>query len=142
MKYSLAAMLLTLAVAAPAGMSAAQDAAAMPDLKGKWVGTSEAMVLGSAAHHDDGDAGPRLSEVEFTMAVDGQDGRRFWGTVSSAKSSEDFMGVIGFDGTSVVMRDPDGYMEGDLADDSTMHLIYSHTGDSTVIAATTFTRQN
>lgn len=142
MKNLLAAMVVTLAVAAPFGTATAQVAAALPDLKGNWVGTSETVLLGSAAHHEDGEAGPRLSEVEFTMAVEGQDGRRFWGTFTSAKSSETFMGVIGFDGKSIVARDTDGYIEGALADDETMQLIYSHTGDSTVVAATTFKRQN
>ncbi|UIJ71038.1 hypothetical protein [Aurantimonas sp. HBX-1] len=141
MKKFLAAMVVTLVVAAPVGMASAQDAAALPDLKGNWVGTSETVLMGSAAHHEDGEAGPRLSEMEFTMAVEGQDGRRFWGTITSAKSKEPFMGVIGFDGKSITARDTDGYIEGDLVDDGTMQLIYSHTGDSTVVAATTYTRK-
>lgn len=142
MKRLLAAMVVTLAVAAPSGMAMAQDAAALPDIKGNWVGTSETVLMGSTLHHEDGEEGPRLSEMEFTMAVEGQDGRRFWGTFTSAKSSETFLGVIGFDGKSIVARDADGHIDGTLADDDTMQVIYSHTGDSTVVAATTFTRED
>lgn len=142
MKHFYAALAMTLAVTAPLGTATAQDAAAMPDLKGNWVGTSETVLMGSALHHADGDAEPRLSEVAFTIAIEGQDGRRFWGTVSSPQGNEAILGVIGFDNKSIVARDVDGYMEGDLADEDTMHLIYSHSGDSTVIAATTFKRQD
>lgn len=142
MKRFLAAMVVTLAVATPSGVAVAQDAAALPDLKGDWVGTSETVLTGSTIHHEDGEEGPRLSEMEFTMAVEGQDGRRFWGTFKSAKSSETFIGVIGFDGKSIVARDTDGHIDGAIADDDTMQLIYSHTGDSTVVAATTFKRQD
>ncbi|MEH6718470.1 MAG: hypothetical protein V7704_06275 [Aurantimonas endophytica] len=133
---------MTLALASPLGMASAQDAAALPDLKGNWVGTSETVLLGSAAHHEDGEAGPRLSEMEFTMAVEGQDGRRFWGTFTSATSNETFIGIIGFNGKSIVARDTDGLIDGVLSDEDTMEVIYSHTGDSTVVAATTFERQN
>ena len=142
MKHFFAALAMTLAVLAPVGTATAQDTPAMPDLKGNWVGISETVLMGSALHHADGEAEPRLSEVEFTLAIEGQEGRRFWGTVSSAQGNEPILGVIGFDGKSIVARDADGCMEGDLADDDTMHLIYSHSGDSIVIAATTFTRQD
>ena len=142
MKRFLAAMVVSLAVATPFGMAMAQDAAALPDLKGTWVGTSETVLLGSANHHEDGEDGPRLSEMDFTMAVEGQDGRRFWGTFTSANSSETFLGVIGFDGKSIVARDTDGHIDGAIVDEGPMQLIYSHTGGSTVVAATTVTRQN
>ena len=142
MKHFYAALALTLAAAVPFGTATAQDATVMPDLKGNWVGTSETIVMGSALHHGEGKAEPRLSEVVFTLAIKAQDGRRFWGTVSSPQGNEVLLGVIGFDGKSIVARDGDGYMEGDLADDDTMNLIYSHSGESTVIAATTFKRQD
>jgi hypothetical protein len=59
----------------------------IPNVVGEWKGTSETVVFGSSPHHPDSAAPAdkaRLREVEFTMTVEGQEGRRFWGKNSSA----------------------------------------------------------
>lgn len=122
------------------GAALAQVAA--PDLKGTWVGTSESIVTGKAEHHA-ASAGkaPLLDNVQFTFAITGQDGHRFWGTISSAKGTEALTGVVGLDGRTVVARDDDGQIEGTLVDANTIQLIYTHGGVSTVVAVNTIRRQ-
>jgi hypothetical protein len=44
--------------------------------------------------------------LEFTMIIEGQDGRRFWGNVASPRDREPVLGVIGFDGKTLVAQDP------------------------------------
>ncbi|MEO6199292.1 MAG: hypothetical protein ABIO68_05085 [Sphingomicrobium sp.] len=51
------------------------------------------------------------------------------------------MGVIGFDGTTIVAQDPDGLLQGTLINADTIDLIYSHTGTSTVVTAIKIRRQ-
>jgi len=144
MKTTLAVLVVTLGCAGQAGIVAAQDAAQLPDLKGRWVGTSEAVVLGNAPHHG-GDAGsqnkPRLSAAEFTITIEGQDGRRFWGTIVSKGNQEPLLGVIGFDGKTIQMQDSDGSSQAVIVDRDTIEAIYHHTGGSLVVAVNRFKRQ-
>jgi hypothetical protein len=140
-KRSLAVLAFLVASAACPNAAAAQDAPI--DLKGQWVGTSESIVRGKAMHHaDPGPNPPLLDNVEFTFAITGQDGRRFWGTVSSTKTdAEPIMGVIAYDGKTIVASDSDGYLHGTIVDADTIELVYSHTGSSTVVAANRIKRQ-
>lgn len=115
---------------------------AIPDLKGKWVGTGESIVTGTAPHHaaPTGKA-PLLDNVQFTFDITGQDNHRFWGTVASAKGQEPLTGVIARDGKTIVARDSDGEIRGTLTNADTIDLIYDHGGSSTVVALNTITRQ-
>jgi hypothetical protein len=63
---------------------------AIPDLRGTWKGNSESIILGAGnSHHEDSEtAEPRSASVAFTMTIDKQDGRRFSGTFSSVRASE------------------------------------------------------
>jgi hypothetical protein len=117
------------------------DVASVPDLKGKWVGTGESIVRGNAIHHEpaSGDQ-PLLDNVEFTMAIDGQDGHRFWGTVSSAKGSEPLTGVVGWDGKTIHARSKEGIVNGTV-DGDTIELVYSQASPATVVAVNRYTRQ-
>jgi hypothetical protein len=95
-------MTLTLAGLAGLGLIAGKvtRAAALPEIPevvGVWTGISETVVFGSSAHHPDGKAPAdkaRLREVDFTMTVEGQEGRRFWGKVASAVTSQPFAAVF------------------------------------------------
>jgi hypothetical protein len=141
MQRILATLVVTLGCAGLAGTAAAQDTTQLPDLKGRWVGTNEAIVQGTPLHHgSDGDK-PRLNSLEFTMTIEGQVGRRFWGTAASQRDREPILGVIGFDGKSFVAQDTDGMIQGSLVDQDTMELIYHHTGSSIVVAAARIKRQ-
>jgi hypothetical protein len=141
MRKSLTALALTLAIAGGAGIATAQSAQPI-DLKGIWTGTSESIVRGSPPHHAAADGmAPRLDNIPFTFAITGQDGRRFWGTVSSPTGKEPITGVIGYDGKTIVAEDSDGLTHGTLVDPDTIELIYAHTGKSTVVAANRLKRQ-
>ncbi len=144
MKRMLTVLTVTLGCTGQAGIVAAQDAAQLPDLKGRWVGTSEAVVLGNAPHYS-GDAAshskPRLSAAEFTLTIEGQDGRRFWGTLVSQHHQEPIIGVIGFDGKTIRFQDTDGFYQAAIVDRDTIENIYSHTGSSMIAAATRLKRQ-
>jgi hypothetical protein len=96
MRKILATLVVTLGCAGPAGTAAAQDPTQLPDLKGRWVGTNEAIMLGTPLHHGSDANTPRLNALEFTYTIEGQDGRRFWGTVASQRDREPILGVIGF----------------------------------------------
>lgn len=51
------------------------------------------------------------------------------------------MGVIGFDGKTIVARDKDGLYQGSIVDRDTMDVIYSQqNSESTVVAAHRFKR--
>ncbi len=145
MKRRLAVLVVTLGCVGPAGIVAAQDTAQLPDLKGRWVGTSEAVVLGNVPHYSDDAAShskPRVSAVEFTLTIEGQDGRRFWGTLTSQRDQEPWIGVIGFDGKTIFAQDSDGSIQGALVDRDTMEIVYRHsTANSVLVAANRFKRQ-
>jgi hypothetical protein len=139
MRKSLTALALTLAVTA--GIAGAQSAVPV-DLRGTWTGTSESIVRGHPPHHAAaGNMEPRLDNVPFTFTIVGQDGRRFWGTVSSPIAKEPITGVIGYDGKTIVSEDSDGLTQGTIIDPDTIELIYAHIGKSTVVAANRLKRQ-
>ena len=141
MRTILATLVVTLGCAGPAGTAAAQDPTQLPDLKGRWVGTNEAIVQGTPLHHGSGANQPRLNTLEFIITIEGQDGRRFWGTAASQRDREPILGVIGFDGKTLVAQDTDGMLQGTLVDRDTMELTYHYTGSSVVVAAIRVKRQ-
>lgn len=130
---------------AGAGIAGAQTA---PDLKGTWSGTSQTIVAGLAPHHPATttakQAGPnRLTEVKFTVKVDGQQGNRFWGTLSSASSADPFIGVITPDGKRVrIVLQRGGVVDGTVVSPDTIDIVYVDQSNGIAVAATnTWTRQ-
>src|SRR6266436_5829099 len=106
-------------VAAPA---AAQTA--IPDLRGTWKGESESIVLGAGnPHHASTQNEPQLRSVAFTLTVDNQDGRRFSGTFSSARSSEKIVAVISRSG-AIFLADDEGYTHGTMLAPNRLELCY------------------
>jgi hypothetical protein len=118
-----------------AGVVAAQDAGGLPDLKGRWVGTSEAVVLGSTDYHPGDPAKPRVSSAEITLTIEGQDGRRFWGRAVSGQTEEPILGVIGHDGRTILWQSSDGASKGTMVDADTLEIVYSHATDEGLVAA-------
>lgn len=114
---------------------------AIPDMKGKWVGTSESIVTGMSKHHEpqSGDD-PLLDNVDFTYVVEGQDGHRFWGTLTSPNFEEDMAGVVSKDGKTIVARSSEGEVRGTFVDPDTIDLTYSAGGRATVVAVNTWKR--
>jgi hypothetical protein len=116
------AWVVTLAVLA-AAPAAAQTA--IPDLRGTWKGDSESIVLGGGnAHHlATQSAEPELRSVPFTLTIDKQDGRRFSGTFSSARSSSKVIAVISRGG-AILLADAEGFTNGTLLAPNRMELCY------------------
>jgi len=126
------------------GLAAAQEAGSLPDLRGTWKGTNEGVVLGGGTHYP-GEASPsghRVVRAEFTMTIAGQEGRAFWGEVSSKDGTERIAGVIGHDGKSLYLADVDGYTIGSLTEAGAIDICYLRSGkDLSVAACNVFTRQ-
>jgi len=114
--------------------AAAQTTA--PDLRGTWKGESETIVLGSGNPHHAAPSSPepRLSNVGFTLTITRQDGRRFSGSFSSARSTDALIGVVSRSGTIFVVDD-DGYTVGTMLAPNRMELCYLHLSASTRLAS-------
>jgi hypothetical protein len=83
-------------------------------------------------------SGPRLTSVPFTLTIDKQDGRRFSGTFSSARSTETVIGVISRTGTLFL----DGYDFATLLGPNRMEMCYLHlAADSRIASCTELTKQ-
>jgi len=134
--------------AAPAPAPAQAAAPAVPDLKGTWVGKGESIVDGPAGHHPPGaTAKPastyRLREDTFTVRIEGQDGKRVWGTVSSPqRANERLIGSVAADGRTVYFVTGEGYIDGVVTDANTMDICYRHVlPASAVVACNKWIRQ-
>ena len=132
-----AALLLT-------GAAAAQTtpaATALPDLKGTWVGKGESIVDGPAGHHPPGvtakAAGTyRLREETFTVRIEGQEGRRVWGNISSSQRvGERLIGSIAADNKAVYFVSGEGYIDGVVVDANTMDICYRHVLPGSAVGA-------
>lgn len=139
MHKSAIALVATVAAITAAGGAGAQN---IIDLKGTWTGTAEAIVDGPAQHHPaPGAAGTkpagkfRLSEQPFTLVVEGQAGRRFWGTTSSTSKTERIIGSLSVDGKTIHMADDDGLLDGTIVNADTFNVCYRHVNASSAVVA-------
>ena len=108
----------------------------VPDLTGTWKGTSESVILGSGnTHHAQGQAA-QMREVPFTLVVEKQEGRRFYGTFSSPRAKERVIAVISRNGT-IMMADDDGYTTGTVLAPNRIELCYLRSSAGTRIASCT-----
>src|SRR4051794_8451823 len=100
MQKSIAVAFLAGAALLFAGSAGAQS---VVDIKGVWKGDAQNIVDGPANHHPPSGTGIRpaakylLSDQTFTMTIDGQDGRRFWGTMASSRKTERLIGSFSVD---------------------------------------------
>jgi hypothetical protein len=131
----LACILTFVALAALPAMPAAAETA-IPNLIGTWKGESESIVLGGGNPHHPATASnePQLRSVPFTLTIDKQDGRRFSGTFSSARSSEKVIAVISRSGV-IFMADDEGYTDGTMLAPNRMELCYLHVSSAARIAS-------
>lgn len=118
------------------------------DIKGTWIGTSKSIVSGLPPHHPttapSKPAGPhRLTELKFTIRIEGQDGPRFWGTLSSPTRTEPVIGVISSDGKELrIVGQTSGIVEGTVVNPDTIEIFYTeHNGGVSVAATNVWTRQ-
>ncbi len=123
-----------------AGAGASAQTAAF-DMKGTWKGTGEAIVDGHGTHHPAGStakpAGPyRLRELHFTYKIDGQEGKRFWGTVSSEhEANQRMIGSLSADGKWIYIAGKDGILDGTVVDSDTIQMCYRQVSVAVAIVA-------
>ena len=131
-------------VALTAAGTSAQD---IPNLKGTWTGDAPVIVAGASRHQPAGTdaqaAGTyRLANQTMTYTIEGQDGRRFWGTLSSPRATERLIGSLAVDGKHVYMVDDDGYIDGIVMDANRIDVCYREAyPDRAVVACESIMRQ-
>jgi hypothetical protein len=140
MKHIVALMLIMLG-----GSAAAHAQAVIPDLRGTWTGKDKSVVFGANPHHPGSQtvaSPPRVRDFEFTIVVDGQEGRLAWGHSFStaAATNEPFAWAISTDGKSITGADTDGYFHASMLSADRMEMCYAHAGisPSKSIVATCF----
>jgi hypothetical protein len=121
-------------VAVPA-LAFADDKVA--DMKGKWVGTTHSIVVGSGGHWPTGKGtfeNPARFEKDLVIEITGQDQRRFWGVSTIAgngeKTTEPFIGALTNRGGDFLIADTDGFMHGEV-DGDLLSFCYGHAGGKT-----------
>lgn len=119
-------------IVAGVSLAAAQEVQ-YPDMTGKWTGETEAVMIGNPLHYEPIEDELSLRSVEISLVIDGQDGRRIWGTVQSATGdSEPFVAVLRDGGTRYLGVDSDGYMEGLVMSENEIEHCYTHTNTSMI----------
>jgi hypothetical protein len=123
---------LLLSIPLALGISVVAAQVPTPDLTGTWVGMSHSIIFGNFyGHHADSTKPahkPFVAAREFTMVVEGQDERRFWGTMVSANMRESFIGVMRADVRRMILVDGDGTMEAEFLTPASFELCYSQDG--------------
>ena len=129
---------LVLALASVAAIPAIADNS-FPDLRGTWRGDSESVITGIGNAHHAGtpqSSEPHVSSVTFTLKIEHQDGRRFWGVVSSERSSDSLIGVISRNG-SIYYEDAKGYGAATLLSPDRLEMCYLQIASSGRVASCT-----
>ena len=136
-------------VTTPPPAPAAASAPATPfNMMGTWTGNNESIVDGPATHHPPGvtakSAGKyRLRQQNFTYKFEGQDRKRFWGTMGSENQVNIRMiGSLSIDGKWIYMVSKEGYLDGQVIDADTIEMCYRHAKpESAVIGCNLMKRQ-
>lgn len=116
-----------------------KDEKDVPDVTGVWKGTSDSVAMGKLGHADATDA-PKFLHAEWTLTIDKQDGRAFYGAKASARATETVVGVI--DGASTLyMADDDGTYFAKLTGKNTMVVKYLEAGKDSKVASITHYRR-
>lgn len=108
-------------------------AQAVPDLKGTWTPTEGAHIVDGPSRHTQSGTAPvpgddtlKRHTSEFVFRFEGQEGRTFWGALSSGQVSEKLVGAISVDGKRFVIADEDGTFDGTVVDADTLDYCYTH----------------
>jgi hypothetical protein len=105
----------------------------IPDLKGTWIPAEGAHIISGPSRHVEsgtvpvpGDDTLQRHTSKFVFRFEGQDGRTFWGVLSSDRVSEKLIGAISVDGKRFVIADQDGTFVGTVVDADTLDYCYTH----------------
>jgi len=103
------------------------------DLKGTWHPAESAHIIDGPSRHapsgtKDVPGGDTLKQdtSPFVFRFEGQEGRTFWGVLSSARVSEKLIGALSVDGKRFVIADQDGAFNGVVVDNDTLDYCYTH----------------
>lgn len=103
------------------------------NLKGTWIPTQGAYIVDGPSRHRESGTTPAASgdthrrhTSKFVFRFEGQEGRTFWGVLSSAKVSEKFIGALSVDGKRFVIADEDGTFSGTVVNADTLDYCYTH----------------
>lgn len=114
-------VVLSLAAAAVlAGTPAlSKERGKVPQLVGTWSGTTSAIVAGKGGHWPNSTGTfvePERFERPITLTIEGQDGRRFWGStkIEGGAPAEPFIGSIDTSNRNFVIADTDGAFAGKI----------------------------
>ncbi len=112
--------------------AAAFAADAPPDLKGNWAGQFRTVIFGNNSHHPGSQTPtepPRVREIPFYFAFEGQDGGLLWGeSWSDPAMKEPFAASITGDGKSIIGSDTDGSFSMTIEGPDKINLCYTQTG--------------
>ncbi len=133
---ALAVMLGTLLAAGPALAQEAKGKKekSIPNLVGVWKGTSDSVAMGALGHVD-ATAAPTFLHVDWTLTIEKQEGRTFYGTKASSRAKETVVGVV--DGGQVSMADDDGTYVGKLTSPNRLIIRYLEAGKASKVASIT-----
>lgn len=103
------------------------------DLRGTWTPKDGAHLVSGPSRHApsgtapvEGDDTLQTHASQFVFRFEGQEGRTFWGVLSSDKVSEKLIGAISADGKRFAMTDQDGSFHGTVVDADTLDYCYTH----------------
>jgi|GEM_PF-360025 len=140
---SLFAVLMAFLLAASPALAAEKKEKkdkSVPDVTGVWKGVSDSVAMGRLGHANPAGQ-PTFLHVEWTLTIDKQEGRAFYGAKASAKARETVVGVID-GGTALYMADDDGTFVGKLTSKNRMIVKYLEAGkESKVASITLFVRE-
>ena len=141
------AALATLVISA-----ACASADSVPNLVGKWMGTTHSIMVGESDSLPSGGGTwekPHMFESPLEIEITNQEGQRFWGyhIVGGIKQGS-FIAVLSTKGDKIIAVDSDGTISGWVTGPDTVEVCYSHVaGDSTpepsnsVVGCTEISRQ-
>jgi len=134
-----ASVLLLMTGAAAAQTATTPPAPATPfNMKGTWKGNNDVIVDGPTGHHpataSAKAAGPyRLRTMPVTLQFDGQDGRRFWGTMSSDNRTNRLIGALSFDDKWAYLAGFEGLVDAQIVDPDTIEVCYRHANSTSAV---------
>uniref|UniRef100_I2Q0Q5 TIGR03067 domain-containing protein n=1 Tax=Desulfovibrio sp. U5L TaxID=596152 RepID=I2Q0Q5_9BACT len=128
------ALVLGFVLAAVPALAKEKKEKAVADVTGVWKGASDSVAMGKLGHADASDA-PKFMHVSFTLTIEKQEGRAFYGTKASDRGKETVVGMV--DGAVVTMADDDGTYVGKLTGKNSMIVRYLEAGTNSKVASIT-----
>ncbi len=124
--------IIVAALLAPGTIASAQSD--IPDLKGRWTGTTEVVLRSKVSEHINPTGQTTFTTIPFTITIEQQEGHGFAGTWASARASDPLIGVIQSDGKRLHMVDNDGTLAGELLGPDEMEVCRTEATPQSMVA--------